>query len=72
MLTVAKTDHPWPDTVASNRFGGGRDRVTLTRVQPTMVAEVNADTALQGGVWRHPLRFIRYRPDVAPEDLPLT
>jgi hypothetical protein len=70
VLTPALGDHPWPDTVASNRFGGGRDRVTLTKVEPTVVAEVLADSALQAGIWRHPLRFIRYRPDLTPEDLP--
>ena len=69
VLTPASADHPWPDTVASNRFGG-RDRVTLTRVQPTVVAEVTADAALQGGVWRHPLRFIRFRPELHAADIP--
>ena len=39
--------HPWPDTVISSRFGNNRDRVTLTKVRPTVVAEVSADTARQ-------------------------
>jgi len=70
VLTPAQTNHPWPDTVTSHRFGGGGDRVVLTKVEPTVVAEVTADSALQGGVWRHPLRFIRYRTDLNPDDLP--
>lgn len=70
VLTPAGPDHPWPETIAANRFGPGRDRVMLTRVQPTVVAEISADAARDGGVWRHPLRFIRHRPELQPEDVP--
>lgn len=69
VLTPAGKGHPWPDTIASHRFGSSRDRTALTKVSPTVVAEVSADTALQGGVWRHPLRFLRHRPDLTPKDL---
>jgi len=69
VLAPAGPDHPWPESIAANRFGPGRDRVTLTRVDPTVVAEISADAARQGGVWRHPLRFVRYRPDLDPADL---
>lgn len=62
--------HPWPDEVSSSRFGSSRDKVKLTKVEPSMVAEVVADSALQAGVWRHPLRFVRHRPDLTPADLP--
>ena len=47
VLEPAGQGHPWPDTVISSRFGNGRDRVRLTKVQPTVVAEVSADTARQ-------------------------
>ncbi len=70
VLTPARTDHPWPDTVAANRFGGGRDRLPITRVDPLVVAEVTADAARHAGVWRHSLRFIRHRPDLAVGSLP--
>jgi hypothetical protein len=53
----------------ANRFAAGRDRTVLTKVKPLIVAEVAADTGLQGGVWRHPLRFVRHRPDLTPETL---
>ena len=35
-----------------------------------MVVEVSADAALQAGVFRHPLRFVRVRADLRPEDVP--
>jgi hypothetical protein len=52
------------------RFGSARDKVALTNVDPVVVAEVLADSALQGGQYRHPLRFVRIRMDLAPGDLP--
>lgn len=60
VLTPAGPDHPWPGSIAANRFGPGRERVALTKVDPKIVAEVSADAAQQGGVWRHPLRFVRH------------
>jgi ATP-dependent DNA ligase len=70
VLTPADDDHPWPDRIGTGRFGGGRLSVPLTRVDPGVVVEVSADAALQAGVFRHPLRFVRVRPDLRPEDLP--
>ena len=70
ILQPAGPGHPWPDTVISSRFGNGRDRVTLTKVTPTVVAEVSVDTARQAGVWRHGVRYLRYRPELEPHDVP--
>jgi ATP-dependent DNA ligase len=70
VLTPADGDHPWPERIGTGRFGGGRLSVVLTRVDPAVVAEVSADAALQAGVFRHPLRFVRVRPDLEPGDLP--
>lgn len=70
VLVPAGSGHPWPDTVISSRFGGGRDRVRLAKVEPTVVAEVSADTARQAGVWRHGVRFLRFRPELHPSDVP--
>jgi ATP-dependent DNA ligase len=69
-LRPAEENHPWPDRIGTGRFGGGRLSVPLTRVDPAVVVEVSADAALQAGVFRHPLRFVRVRPDLQPEDLP--
>ncbi len=69
-LTPPSGAHPWPERIGTGRFGGGRLSVALTRVEPAVVVEVSADAALQAGVFRHPLRFVRVRPDLRPEDLP--
>jgi ATP-dependent DNA ligase len=70
VLTPAGNDHPWPDRIGTGRFGGGRLSVPLTRARPDVVVEVSADAALQAGVFRHPLRFVRVRSDLEPADLP--
>jgi ATP-dependent DNA ligase len=70
VLTPAGADHPWPDRIGTGAFGGGKLSVALTRVAPTAVVEVSADAALQAGVFRHPLRFVRVRSDLRPEDVP--
>jgi ATP-dependent DNA ligase len=70
VLVPAGPDHPWPDRIGTGRFGGGRLSVPLTRVAPDVVVEVSADAALQAGVFRHPLRYVRLRPDLRPQDVP--
>jgi hypothetical protein len=70
VLTTAGDDHPWPDRIGTGRFGGGRLSVPLTRVEPDVVVEVSADAALQAGVFRHPMRYVRVRTDLQPGDLP--
>ena len=70
VLTPAGPDHPWPERIGTGRFGGGRLSVALTRVAPVAVVEVSADAALTAGVFRHPLRFVRVRPDLVPGDVP--
>jgi ATP-dependent DNA ligase len=69
LLTPAEHDHPWPDEVSSTRFGSSRERLKLVKVEPVVVAEVMADTALQAGAYRHPLRYRRTRLDLASDDL---
>ena len=70
VLAPADDTHPWPERIGTGAFGGGRLSVPLTRVAPMAVVEISADAALQAGVFRHPLRFVRVRPDLRPEDLP--
>jgi ATP-dependent DNA ligase len=70
VLTPAGPEHPWPDRIGTGRFGGGRLSVPLTRIEPELVVEVSADAALQAGVFRHPLRYVRLRPDLHPDDVP--
>lgn len=61
-LQPPTSPHPWPVTIGSGHFGGGRDQVDLSHVEPIVVAEITADTALQGGKFRHPLRYLRRGP----------
>ncbi|MEV5295405.1 hypothetical protein AB0K64_29790 [Streptomyces sp. NPDC053741] len=39
-------------------------------VDPVLVAEFSADMSQDPGVWRHPLRYERLRPDAADTDIP--
>lgn len=70
LIEPAGDDHPWPDHIASHRWGGSDSKVELVKVVPNVVIEVAADAALSNGQWRHPLRFVRHRADVAPKDVP--
>lgn len=59
-------EHPWPASIspgALGRWGGRTEPVDVTLVDP-FVVEVSADAAWSGTSYRHPLRFVRSRPDV--------
>jgi ATP-dependent DNA ligase len=70
VLEPAGDRHPWPERIVANRFGGGRNTVALTRVEPRIVAVVSADAARQAGGWRHSLRYLRLRADLDAASLP--
>jgi len=64
--------HPWPQRVKStamDRFNATREETELTLIEP-IVIEVSADTAWSGQSFRHPLRYLRYRPELDPDDVP--
>lgn len=71
LATLLTTDpankHPWPAEIGSGHFG--RHPVRITRVVPTVVVELAADPAMQGGRHRHPLRLLRIRTDLSSADL---
>jgi len=72
-LQPARDDHPWKPTVPAawlGMFASGHGEVAYTRVAPTMVVEVVADTAFEHGRWRHRPLFLRARVDLAPRDVP--
>ncbi|MGR4862120.1 hypothetical protein ACIPOG_00055, partial [Kriegella sp. LARHCF250] len=69
VLLAAGPDHPWPDEIGTGRWGGKSAKVPLTKVEPSVVV-VSADAALQAGQWRHPLRVVRIRADLQPDDVP--
>lgn len=73
MLSAPLGGHPWPETVkpaALDRFSGSRQAIALTLVEPVVV-EVSADVAWSGRSFRHPLRFVRVRPEMTPVDVEL-
>ena len=67
LLRPAGARHPWPDQI-STHWGKGT-KTPLVKVQPRIVIEVAADAALQAGHYRHPLRLIRVRAELQPEDV---
>ena len=69
VLTPARRAHMWPDEIGGGRWGKSGKTVPLTKVEPLVVAEVTVDAALQAGAWRHPLRYVRHRPDLQPADV---
>ena len=67
-LHQPRPDHPWPEEVAPgviDHFTSRKEPVRLTRVEP-IVVEVSADVAWSGRAFRHPLRYLRARPELNP------
>ncbi|MGW0703041.1 hypothetical protein ACWD0A_27750 [Streptomyces sp. NPDC002867] len=68
-LTASGPGHPWTGVRFSVTWGS-REILDPILVVPIVVAEVSADTAIDRGAWRHPLRYVRMRLDVTPDDVP--
>ncbi|NYJ32826.1 ATP-dependent DNA ligase [Nocardiopsis aegyptia] len=66
-LHKAEDAHPWGPTY---RPAWGADPVRYHRVRPELVVEVAPDTAVSGGRWRHPVTYVRPRPDLSPDEVP--
>jgi ATP-dependent DNA ligase len=67
-LHTPRPDHPWPETLdptVIDRFSSRKELIRLTRVEP-IVVEVSADVAWSGRSFRHPLRYLRVRPELDP------
>lgn len=70
-LRAPRGDHPWPEEITEtmlDRFSKERGTVRLTLVEP-FVVEVSADVAWSGRSFRHPVRLLRARPELAPTDV---
>lgn len=68
-LRPAGPEHPWH----GRRFSAGWGTTAPLVFQPVVpehVAEVSADTAVDLGRYRHPVRYLRLRGDMAPGDVP--
>ncbi|MEV8311950.1 ATP-dependent DNA ligase [Streptomyces flavidovirens] len=68
-LHPAAPEHPWTGVRFSSAWGS-REPLDAVLVRPELVAEVAADTAIDRGAWRHPLRFSRLRLDLTIDDVP--
>ncbi|WP_327389045.1 ATP-dependent DNA ligase [Streptomyces sp. NBC_01207] len=69
-LTPASPGHPWTGAKFSSAWGT-RDVLDTTLVRPDLVAEISADTSVdRGGVYRHPIRYVRLRLDASVDDVP--
>lgn len=68
-LTPGAPDHPWHGHSFSPAWGS-REKHPMVPVDPVLVAEIAVDTAFDDGRWRHPIRLLRIREDMAPEDVP--
>lgn len=67
-LHLPRAGHPWPEEITQgtlDRFSKEKGPVKLTLVEP-FVIEVAADTAWSGRSFRHPLRYLRARPELDP------
>ncbi|MGW7522671.1 hypothetical protein [Streptomyces sp. NPDC054783] len=67
-LHPAALDHPW----RGRRFSAGwgtRGELDYHPVRPDLVVEFLADTAVDDGRYRHPVRFLRLRGDLTPGDV---
>ncbi|MEU3499382.1 ATP-dependent DNA ligase [Streptomyces hundungensis] len=68
VLSPAESGHPWENARFS--AGWGSNEVLVFRpVEPEVVVEFRADTAFDAGRHRHPVRYLRIRNDLTPEDV---
>ena len=66
VVLVGTDDHPWPAELSTRQLGRfSREPVAITRVTPTVIVEVDADTAFEHGRWRHLTRYRRLRLDLS-------
>lgn len=65
-LALAGPGHPWHGRSFSAGWGTRGDLV-YHPVRPDHVAEFIADTAVDSGRYRHPVRFVRVRADLRPD-----
>lgn len=70
-LSPGGAGHPWAGHTFTSGWGS-REPLATTLVAPRLVAEIETDVARDAaGRWRHPVRLLRLRTDLAPEDVPL-
>ncbi|KOU50078.1 ATP-dependent DNA ligase [Streptomyces sp. WM6378] len=69
-LRDGHADHPWTGWSFSAGWGS-QDQLDVRLADPVIVAEVAVDVSLDSaGRWRHPVRLLRVRTDLAASDVP--
>ncbi|RSO09595.1 hypothetical protein DMH26_01060 [Streptomyces sp. WAC 05379] len=68
-LRLAGPEHPWHGRSFSAGWGA-RGELEYRPVHPDVVVEFLADTTVDAGRYRHPVRFLRPRPELTPTDVP--
>ncbi|MHA4815403.1 hypothetical protein ACXZ65_13730 [Streptomyces aculeolatus] len=68
-LMPAGASHPWHGRHFSACWGT-RAPLAFEPVQPDLVVEFDADTAVDAGRYRHPVRILRPRHDLSPDQVP--
>ncbi|WP_371648166.1 MULTISPECIES: ATP-dependent DNA ligase [unclassified Streptomyces] len=69
-LRPAGPGHPWHGRRFSAGWGA-RSELDFHPVQPDVIAEFIADTSVDAGCYRHPVRFLRIRAELHPMHVPL-
>ncbi|MEU2264948.1 ATP-dependent DNA ligase [Streptomyces olindensis] len=69
LLYPGDDTHPW-EGVRFSAAWGTREAIDHRPVQPDVVVEFAGDTAIDAGRYRHPVRYLRVRDDVSPDQLP--
>jgi ATP-dependent DNA ligase len=68
-LAPPSCSHPWPTRIPASRFGQLPGAyIDYVQVEPSIVVEVETDTAFEHGRWRHPATCLRLRLDLIPTD----
>ena len=65
---AAGQPHPWADDDLARGHWRRAARAPVHLVRPTLVVEVSTDTSVDRGRWRHPVAFVRSRPDLTPSE----
>ncbi|MFJ9638659.1 hypothetical protein [Streptomyces sp. NPDC101178] len=70
-LSLAGEEHPWAARTFSAAWGT-KTALTVVLVVPELVVEVRANVSQDSADrWRHPVKLVRLRDDLAPADVPL-
>ncbi|MFA1544394.1 ATP-dependent DNA ligase [Actinomadura monticuli] len=73
VLHHAGPDHPWPPELPAGFAGGpygAHPPIRYVRTEPEAVVEFSGDAAVEGGRWRHAVRYVRLRTDLSPAQVP--